>query len=118
MYGSHNNEGRVHRLCSTQPHGLDPDGDPWYTAVLYPAPPDPIYRIDDLVGLVAWVGHVGCLWPGRDGELMLPLVQALGRQSQHFVVPVFFGQDANGLERPTVLLPYAEEVQLLLDRLG
>jgi hypothetical protein len=118
VYGSHNNGRRVDRLWSTTPHGVDSFGLPWYVAVLYPAPPDPVYEIDDLVGLVTWVGHVGCVWPGRDSTLMLPLVQALARHSRHFVVPVFFGKKPNRLAQPTVLLPYAEEVELLLDRLG
>ncbi|MBE1487693.1 hypothetical protein [Plantactinospora soyae] len=118
IYGWHHNERRIHRLCFTKPHGFDLDGDPWYTAALYPAPPDPVYELNNLVGLVTWVGHVGCLWPGRDSELMLPLVKAAGHQSQHFIVPVFFGQDPKGPDRPTVLLPQAEELQPLLDRLG
>ncbi|MER7164653.1 hypothetical protein ABT336_01050 [Micromonospora sp. NPDC000207] len=112
VYGSHNNERRVRQLRSTKPHGFDPNGDPWYSAVLYPAPPDPIYGIDNLVGLVAWLGHIGCLWPGGDSDLMLPLVRELGRESRHFVVPVFFGvDDESELSKPTVLLPHAEDVQ-------
>ena len=116
VYGSHNNEGRVRRLCSTAPHGIDADGDPWYAAVLYPAPSDPIDKLDGLVGLVTWLGHVGCLWPGED-KLMLPLVQALASQSEHFVVPVFLDPDAHGPDKALVTLPFADEVQQLLDSL-
>lgn len=114
IYGSHHNEQRVRRLCSTQPHGFDADGDPWYTAVLYPAPPDPIYQIYDLVGLATWVGRIGCLWPGYYSKLMMPLVQALGRQSKHFTVPVFFGSYDDRPGKPLVLLPRAEEMRRLL----
>ena len=116
MYGSHNNEERVRRLCSTAPHGNDADGDPWYAAALYPAPSDPIYQLDGLVGLVTWVGHIGCLWPGEE-ELMLPLVRALANMSEHFVVPVFLDPDAYGPEKALVTLPFANDVQRLLDSL-
>jgi hypothetical protein len=118
IYGSHNNEDRVRRLCSTAPHGFDADGDPWYAAALYPAPSDPIYKLDNLVGLVTWVGHVGCLWPGHDDELMLPLVRALAGRPEHFVVPVFLDPDTQGPNQPLVALPFADEVQRLLDSLA
>jgi hypothetical protein len=118
LYGWHNNTHRINRLRSTMPHGLDPDGDPWYAAVLYPAPPDPVYQHDKLVGVVGWVGHLGCLWP-NDGELLLPLVRALGRRSRYFVVPIF-GIEPGTQHEPgllTVLLPDAGEVHMLRDQL-
>lgn len=118
IYGSHHNEKRIYRLCSTTPHGFDPNGDPWYSAALYPAPPDPIYELYNLVGLVTWVRHVGCLWPSNYGPLMLPLVRALERRSQHFIVPVFFGSNDDRLDQPIVMLPRYEEIHRLLDRLG
>lgn len=56
LFGWHNNMNRINRLRSTKPHGFDPDGDPWYAALLYPAPPDPVYEHDNLVGVVGWMG--------------------------------------------------------------
>ena len=118
VYGSHNNEERVRRLCSTTPHGIDEDGDAWYAAALYPAPSDPLYQRDGLVGIVTSVGHVGCLWPGYDDELLLPLVRALAVRSEHYVVPVFLNPDAYGPDGSLVALPFADEVRHLLDSLS
>jgi hypothetical protein len=117
MYGWENNEQRINQLRATEPYGFDLEGDPWYPAVLYPAPPDPIYGLADLVGAVNWTGHLGCIWPS-DGELMLPLVQALKRRGCYFVVPVIFGRDDVGRDQLFNLLPFAREIRALLGQLG
>lgn len=118
MYGWRNNQARIDRLRTTKPHGFDLDGDPWYTAVLYPAPADPIHGFDQLVGAVSWVGHLGCVWPSY-GELVLPLVQALERRSRYFLAPVIIGRTgATGGDRLFTLLPSLSQVQALRDQMG
>jgi hypothetical protein len=109
LMGERHNERRIKRLRSTAPHGFNEDGVRWYTGLLYAAPDDPVYGYDSLVGVVTWVGHIGCLMP-RTGHDWRPLVDALRRQSRHSAVPVIAIE-----ERMEVLLPGSRELRQLLD---
>lgn len=111
LMGEQHNEHRTSRLRATTPHGFSADGLPWYTGLLYPAPDDPSYGYDSLVGVVTWVGHIGCLMPST-GHWWRPLVDALDRRSRHFAVPVLALED-----RMEILLPGSRELQQRLDLL-
>ncbi|NJC13016.1 hypothetical protein F4558_002842 [Micromonospora profundi] len=111
--GEHQNERRVRRLRSTRPHGVDGEGAPWYVGVLYPAPRDPIYEYDDLVGIVTWVGHVACLLPGG-GRLMRPVVERLAQHSRHYLVPVL----ADNPDELYVFLPIRRSIRKQRSELG
>ncbi|MEU4237705.1 hypothetical protein [Actinoplanes sp. NPDC026619] len=85
--GAQHNGHRIEQLLETKPDGHDLSGRRWYSSLLYAAPPDPIYRRDSLVGILSVFGHIGCLH-GFDEQLLMPLIQQLGRRGHHLAVPL------------------------------
>jgi hypothetical protein len=114
LFGTHHSYERITRLLKIRPAGCDGQGRPWHVGVVYPAPYDPLYDVDDLVGVVTQEGHVACL----TSSYLRPFVEALASAGIHFVVPVIpdIHPDEDEPDVTVRLLPHRELKELI--RLG
>ncbi|WP_148083470.1 hypothetical protein [Micromonospora sp. Llam0] len=86
VMGACHNRQRINRLLAKTPPGHDEAGIPWHVGALYPAPYDPVYDYDELIGIVTQEGHVACLMPGY--FYLRSLIEALTDNGIYFVVPI------------------------------
>jgi hypothetical protein len=109
IMGGQHNETRIKNLRRTGRDGTDRNGRPWYVGILYPAPDDPRYGFDELVGIVTRAGHIGCLMPGM--SYLRPFVDALTEHGKHFVVPLMRAGD-----EMVIALPRGRQLMNLIDQ--
>jgi hypothetical protein len=91
LMGARRNRQRISRLLASSPSGYDEAGTAWQVGILYPAPYDPVYDFDDLIGVVTKEGHVACLMPGY--SYLRSLVEALEGSGNYFIVPIVAQRD-------------------------
>jgi hypothetical protein len=106
LMGTQRNDDRVKKLLAGPPAGHDEEGRPWHVGVLYAAPRDPVYDLDDLIGVVTRAGHIGCLMPGY--FYLKSFIQALAESGVHFVVPILADGDPGYVDVDVLFLRYRE----------